>query len=86
MAERGVDLGFFNGDVPAWDLEKDFEDFELQSRFFPSKVTLVIYLFIYGDLLRSGNLTPHRAIINVRISGVYISLRYEFSPPPLFPK
>eukprot|EP00088_Acartia_fossae_P048159 TRINITY_DN5247_c0_g1_i1.p1 TRINITY_DN5247_c0_g1~~TRINITY_DN5247_c0_g1_i1.p1 ORF type:complete len:359 (+),score=42.81 TRINITY_DN5247_c0_g1_i1:37-1113(+) len=35
---KNVDLGFFNGDFPAWDLEKDFEDFELCSRFFPSKV------------------------------------------------
>jgi len=41
MAEErggGVDLGFFNGDVPAWDLEREFDDFELESRFFPSKV------------------------------------------------
>ena len=41
MAEErggGVDLGFFNGDVPAWDLEREFYEFELESRFFPSKV------------------------------------------------
>lgn len=35
---KGVDLGFFNGDYPPWDLERDYEDFELQSRHFPSKV------------------------------------------------
>jgi len=35
---KNVDLGFFNGDFEPWDCEKDFEDFELESRYFPSKV------------------------------------------------
>jgi hypothetical protein len=41
MAARGrksVDLGYFNGDYPAWDLEADFDAWELSSRHFPSKV------------------------------------------------
>jgi hypothetical protein len=41
MAARGrksVDLGYFNGDYPAWDLEADYEAWELSSRHFPSKV------------------------------------------------
>jgi len=38
MSGQNVDLGFFNGDYPGWQLEKTFEDFELESRHFPSKV------------------------------------------------
>jgi len=35
---KNVDLGFFNGDFPDWSLEKEFDDYELESRYFPSKV------------------------------------------------
>ena len=38
MSSKQVDLGFFNGDYPPWDTEKEFQDFELESRYFPSKV------------------------------------------------
>lgn len=38
MALKTVDLGFFNGDYKPWGLEKEFNDFELESRHFPSKV------------------------------------------------
>jgi len=38
MSAKTVDLGFFNGDYKPWDLEKEFKDFELESRYFPSKV------------------------------------------------
>ena len=40
MAAKGksVDLGYFNGDYPAWDLAADYEAWELTSRHFPSKV------------------------------------------------
>ena len=33
-----VDLGFFNGDFKPWNLGREFDDFELESRYFPSKV------------------------------------------------
>jgi hypothetical protein len=36
--KKSVDLGYFNGDYPAWDLEADYEAWELSSRHFPSKV------------------------------------------------
>ena len=32
MSGKTVDLGFFNGDYKPWDLEKEFKDFELESR------------------------------------------------------
>ena len=35
---KEVDLGFFNGDFKPWGLEKDYDDFEVESRYFPSKV------------------------------------------------
>jgi hypothetical protein len=35
---KSVDLGYFNGCYPAWDLEADYEPWELASRHFPSKL------------------------------------------------
>ena len=40
---KNVDLGFFNGDFEPWDLEKEYEEYEVESRYFPSKVRLHIY-------------------------------------------
>ncbi len=40
---KNVDLGFYNGDYPAWGAEKEYESFEVESRYFPSKVTFVTY-------------------------------------------
>ena len=42
---KNVDLGFFNGDFEPWDLEKEYEEYEVESRYFPSKVRLHIYGF-----------------------------------------
>ena len=41
---KNVDLGFYNGDYPAWGLEKEFESFEVESRYFPSKVHYYVSL------------------------------------------
>ena len=41
---KNVDLGFYNGDYPAWGLEKEFESFEVESRYFPSKVHYYVLL------------------------------------------
>ncbi|XP_023327260.1 programmed cell death protein 2 isoform X2 [Eurytemora carolleeae] len=38
MSSKQVDLGFFNGDYPPWGTEKEFQEFELESRYFPSKI------------------------------------------------
>jgi len=35
---KNVDLGFYNGDYPAWGAEREYESFEVESRYFPSKV------------------------------------------------
>ena len=41
MSSKEVDLGFFNGDYPPWGTEKEFQEFELESRYFPSKVSYI---------------------------------------------
>ncbi len=60
---KNVDLGFYNGDYPAWGLEKEFESFEVESRYFPSKVLYSVLaaspLGLWGQFKQGGGEIDH---------------------------